>query len=148
MSPDHERSCVRPSWHHTWMKIAHTIAERSYDERLKVGAIIVSSDNTQILALGYNGNARGLPNVSDSDVPGGSGFIHAEANSLIKLDFNNPKKKIMYVTHSPCRQCAKMIVNANIDRIVYDQLYRDRSGIELLEQCGITTQLYSTCETC
>ena len=128
----------RPTWPETWMKIAMSIAERSYDPRLQVGTVIVSEDNTSMLACGYNGNASGLPNVPESLDPGMSGFIHAEANSLVKCDFNFPKKKHMYCTHSCCRSCAKLIINAGISVFVYNSLYRDSSGIQLLKDAGIT----------
>lgn len=127
----------RPSWPMTWMSVAKTMSERSYDPRLKVGAIVVSEDNTQMLSVGYNGNYKGGPNEHESTEPGQSGFIHAEVNALVKCDYNFPKKKHMYITHSPCRQCAKLIINAEISKVVYEQLYRDPSGIELLKSAGI-----------
>jgi dCMP deaminase len=124
------------------MSIAKSVAERSYDPRLKVGAIIVSDDNTRLLSLGYNGNYRGGPNVPDSVDPGQSGFIHAEVNCLIKCDYNFNRKKIMYLTHSPCTSCAKLIVNGDISNVVYDVEYRDLSGIDLLRSCGIGVTRY------
>lgn len=133
----------RHTWHQTWMNIAKTVAERSYDLRLKVGAIIVSDDNTRLLALGYNGNYRGGPHEPDSVDPGCSGFIHAEVNALIKCDYNFNRKKIMYLTHSPCQQCAKLIVNANISEIVYDKEYRDNSGLTILRTCGLSVNRFS-----
>lgn len=134
----------RPNWHQTWMSIAKVVAERSYDPRLKVGAIIVSDDNTRLLSLGYNGNYRGGPNVPDSIDPGKSGFVHAEVNALIKCDYNYNRKKIMYLTHSPCIQCAKLIVNANISEVLYDIEYRDPTGIKILESCNIVVNRYNT----
>jgi dCMP deaminase len=89
------------------------------------------------LALGYNGDHAGGPNSRESEVPGESGFIHAEVNALIKLDYNNPKKKIMYVSMSPCKMCAKSIINAGISEVVYRDDYRDSSGIVLLQYAGI-----------
>jgi dCMP deaminase len=127
----------RPTWPETWMQVAKTMAERSYDPRLKVGAIIVSADNTQMLSVGYNGNYKGGPHLHESTEPGKSGFIHAEINALVKCDFNFGKKKHMYVTHSPCRDCAKLIINAEIARVVYDIPYRDPSGLDLLRSVGI-----------
>ena len=132
----------RPTWHQTWMNIARTIAERSYDPRLKVGAIIVSDDNTRLLSLGYNGNYKGGPNIPDSTDPGQSGFIHAEVNALIKCDYNYNRKKLMYLTHSPCVQCAKLIVNAGISTLIYDLDYRDPTGLEILRTCGIEVNRY------
>jgi len=119
------------------MTVARTIAERSYDPRLKVGAIIVSCDNTQVLSLGYNGNYRGGPHEHESPEPGKSGFIHAEVNALVKCDFNFPKSKHMYVTHSPCRDCAKLIINAGIVQVVYGLPYRDLSSLQLLQEAGV-----------
>lgn len=127
----------RPSWPETWMSIAHHIAQRSYDPSLKVGAVVVAEDNSQMLSLGYNGNYRGGPHHRESEQPGQSGFIHAEVNALVKCDFNFPKKKHMYLTHSPCRACAKLIVNAEISSVVYDIQYRDTSGLEILTSVGI-----------
>ena len=133
----------RPSWDETWMNIARTVAERSYDPRLKVGAIIVSKDNTRLLSLGYNGNYRGGPNLPDSLDPGQSGFIHAEMNALVKCDYNFNQDKIMYLTHSPCIQCAKLIINANVSKIVYETEYRNTEGIRIIESCGIDVIRFS-----
>lgn len=127
----------RPVWPMTWMSVARTMSERSCDPRLKVGAIVVSEDNTQMLSVGYNGNYKGGPNEHESLEPGQSGFIHAEINALVKCDYNFPKKKHMYITHSPCRQCAKLIINAEIAKVIYGELYRDPSGIDLLKSAGI-----------
>lgn len=132
----------RPSWHQTWMNIARTVAERSYDPRLKVGAIVVSDDNARLLSLGYNGNYRGGPNSPDSSDPGQSGFIHAEVNAIVKCDYNFNKKKIMYLTHSPCVQCAKLIVNAGINSVIYDLEYRDTSGLAILKTCDVEVYRY------
>lgn len=128
---------IRPTWHETWMDIAHLIAKRSYDPALQVGAVIVSDDNSQMLSMGYNGNYKGGPHERESPDPGMSGFIHAEVNALVKCDFNFHKKKHMYLTHSPCRACAKLIVNAEIEQVIYDKKYRDVSGIEILTSVGI-----------
>ena len=127
----------RPTWDATWMGICHSIAQRSPDPSHKVGAIIITDDNTQMLALGYNGDHAGGSNVRESDEPGMSGFLHAEINALIKCDFNTAKRKVMYVTLSPCRMCAKAIVNARIDEVVYSEAYRDTSGIDLLIGAGV-----------
>jgi dCMP deaminase len=127
----------RPTWPQVWMKIAWNISERSYDPRLKVGAIVVSDDNTRLLSLGYNGNYRGGPNEAESDQPGQSGMIHAEVNALIKCDYNFNRKKIMYLTHAPCVSCAKLIVNADISSVIYDFEYRDMSGLKILRNSGI-----------
>ena len=131
----------RPSWPETWMTVAREIAKRSYDPRLRVGCVVVPEDNTGILALGYNGNARGLPNEAESLEPGQSGMIHAEQNALVKCPFHYPVAKHIYSTHSMCRQCAKLVINAGIKRVVYGELYRDPSGLDLLRQAGV--QVYT-----
>ena len=109
---------MRPKWDEIWMDFAGNIARRSPDPNFKVGCCIVSQDNCQVLAIGYNGDHKGGTNERESLEPGGSGFIHAEINALIKLDYNNPKKKTLYITLSPCKQCAKAIINGGIDRVV------------------------------
>ena len=133
---------TRPSWDEVWMNIAKEVSRRSPDDKFKVGTIIVTSDNTQVLSLGYNGDHAGGPNIRESDEPGNSGFIHSEMNALIKLDFNNPKSKVMYVTLAPCRMCAKAIVNAGIKKVVFAENDRDMSGIEVLKDAGIEVSKY------
>lgn len=128
---------MRPTWDQIWSDVVFTIAKRSPDPKFKVAAIVVTDDNTQLLSLGYNGDHAGGPNCRESDDPGESGFLHAEVNALIKLDFNSPKRKKMYVSLSPCKMCAKAIVNARIDEVVYIDDYRDLSGVELLRYAGI-----------
>ena len=128
---------MRVTWDELWSQMADLISRRSYDPRNQVGAIVVTDDNTQVLSVGYNGNYSGGPNEVESDVPGESGMIHAEINALLKMDYNNPKKKIMYVTLSPCRMCAKALVNAGISSVRYSQEYRDTAGLEILKSAGI-----------
>ena len=128
---------LRPSWEKIWMEFANSIARRSCDPRRQVGAVIVTEDNTQVLSVGYNGNYAGGPNTVESKNPGESGFIHAEINALLKLDYNNPKRKTMYITLSPCRMCAKAIINSGISEVIYSNEYRDSSGVEILNNSGI-----------
>lgn len=126
------------SWNEVWATFANTISQRSSDTKLKVGAVIVPFDNTGVLSLGYNGDEKGGSNARESECSGNSGFIHAEINALIKLDFNNPKPKKMYITHSPCRMCAKAIINADIKEVFYvEEFHSDLSGISLLIDYGI-----------
>jgi len=132
----------RPTWDQVWMETAKILSRRSVDPRFQVGAVIVTEDNTQVLAVGYNGDHRGGPNEVESKEPGQSGFIHAEINALIKCDFNHPKGKKMYLTLSPCRQCAKAIINGGIREVIYLEEYRDRSGTKLLEGAGVHTRQY------
>jgi len=128
----------RPEWDKIWIDFAHSIARRSVDEKHKVGSIIVNSENTQVLSIGYNGDQKGGPNKRESMSIGDSGFIHAEINALIKLDYNNPCKKKMYLTLSPCEVCAKAIVNADIDEVIFNKLYGDGCpGLDILINAGI-----------
>ena len=127
----------RPSWNKVWMTMAETIAQRSHHSTFKVGALIVTSDNTQVLSLGYNGNAAGMSNVPHSEAPGCSGLLHAEINALLKLDYNNPKDKIMYLTLSPCENCAIAIINSGIKKVFYKKKYRNLNGIKLLEEAKV-----------
>lgn len=132
----------RPTWDQIWMKVAETIALRSHHPEYKVGAVIVSSDNTQVLSLGYNGNAAGMSNEPDSIKPGESGLLHAEINALLKLDYNNPKDKVLYLTLMPCEYCAKAIVNSGIKKVVYKDEYRCKKGVEILNAQNILTYRY------
>lgn len=131
----------RPSWDEIWMEFAHSIAKRSYDPRYRVGAVIVTDDNTQVLSVGYNGNYAGGPNQVESAIPGESGMIHAEINALLKMDYNNPKRKKLYLTLSPCRMCSKAIANAGISEVFYSELYRDDSSLKILDKSQIKHKL-------
>lgn len=129
---------MRKHWDQIWSEFASSISDRSCDPKFKVGAVIVTDDNTQVLSVGYNGDQKGGSNQRESEDTGKSGFIHAEVNALIKMDYNNPKRKIMYVTHSPCSVCAKCIINANVSEVVYLNLYKkDTKGIEILKNSNI-----------
>jgi dCMP deaminase len=132
----------RPSWDQVWMETATVISKRSVDPRFQVGTVIVTHDNTQVLSVGYNGDHKGGSNEVESCEPGQSGFLHAEVNALIKCDYNHPKAKKMYLTLSPCRQCAKLIINGGISEVIYSEEYRDVSGIKLLNEMGIITRQY------
>ena len=107
-----------------YLSIAHTIAELSVDEKVRVGCIIVRGG--QILSQGWNGTASGMPNhtrdASGNTLPG---VIHSEANALMKLAKNGGGSDgaTIYCTHSPCYDCAKLILQAGIKRVVYSELY-------------------------
>ena len=137
------KNISRPSWDTIWMSMAETIAQRSHHSTFKVGALIVTSDNTQVLSLGYNGNATGLSNVPQSEEPGRSGLLHAEINALLKLDYNNPKDKVMYLTLSPCTNCAIAVINSGIKKVVYKTKYRDDTGINMLAEAGIRVEQFN-----
>lgn len=123
------------------MRMAEELAKRSTCARNQVGSVITTGDLTQVLGVGYNGNARGLPNACDSDEPGRCGCLHSEANALIKAGAQTPEK-LMFVTVSPCVMCAKMIVNSNVRRVYYRAAYRDAGGLEVLERAGVEAIRY------
>lgn len=124
-----------------YMRMAEELSKRSTCARNRVGSVIANSDLTQVLGIGYNGNAKGLPNRCDGTEPGRCGCIHSEANALIKAGAN-VAGKVMFVSHSPCVMCAKMIVNSNVAKVYYRTAYRDPAGVAVLEQGGVEVHLY------
>ncbi len=124
-----------------YMRMAEELAKRSTCLRTQVGSVITTADLTQVLGIGYNGNARGLPNTCDSDEPGRCGCLHAETNAVIKAGATIPDK-VMFVTISPCVMCAKMIVNANVTRVYYRSGYRDPAGVDVLRRGGVEVAAY------
>ena len=129
---------MRPDWDTIWSDFAEIISQRSVDSKYKVGAIVVNEENTQVLSIGYNGDQKGGPNKRQSCETGKSGFIHAEINALIKMDYNNPCNKKMYLTLSPCEVCAKAIVNSGIKEVIYQKIYLDgQPGLDILINAGI-----------
>lgn len=118
------------------MGTAKLLSQRSTCARLAVGAVVTDSRILQVLGVGYNGNGRGLPNRCDGDEPGRCGCVHAEANALLKAPGTIPGK-VLFTTRSPCAACAKLILNAGVSRVFYDEAYRDETGIEILKLGGI-----------
>lgn len=125
------------------MRMAEELAKRSTCARTQVGSVITTADLTQVLGIGYNGNARGLPNGCDSPEPGRCGCIHSEQNCLIKAGAAVPDK-VMFVTISPCVMCAKMIVNSGVRRVYYRAAYRDPAGLDVLQQADVDAVLYGS----
>ena len=130
----------RPSWDQIWSEFADMISQRSVDPKHKVGVVIVTDDNTQVLSVGYNGDQKGGPNCRESLERGHSGFIHAEINALIKCDYNHPKRKKMYMTLSPCDVCAKAIINAGISEVIYTEVYPASNGINILKKASVVVR--------
>ena len=123
-----------------YLRMANIWAENSYCERRKVGALIVK--DKMIISDGYNGTPSGFENVCENE----DGFtkpyvLHAEANAITKIarSNNNSNGATMYVTASPCIECAKLIIQSGIKRVVYGEKYRLTDGIDLLERAGIET---------
>jgi dCMP deaminase len=135
-----ERS--RPALVEIFGQFARLVATRSTCNRLQVGSVITNGDFTRVLSIGYNGNARGLPNACDREEPGNCGCIHSEINALLKLDYAE-HEKVMFVTDSPCANCAKAIINAGIQRLYFIRRYRKSTGLDLLAQAGISSEQIS-----
>lgn len=114
-----------------FMRMAEVAALRSTCQRNRVGCVITDVEGMTVLAIGYNGNARGLPNKCDSTEPGECGCIHAEVNALIKAPFHQGNL-MLYSTASPCVDCAKLILNSRIRAVYYRTEYRLLEGVHLL----------------
>ncbi|MCB0366326.1 MAG: hypothetical protein H6624_06055 [Bdellovibrionaceae bacterium] len=131
----------RPSFQHLYMDLAHKLAERSTCKRLNVGTVITSVDFRKVLAVGYNGNATGLPNECDRDEAGNCGCLHSEENAVINCDSPRFIEKIVFVTHLPCTACAKRLINmGGVKKIYFAQDYRCRKSLEILTQVGIEVE--------
>jgi dCMP deaminase len=129
---------IRPSFSQIYMNLAATLAQRSTCSRLQVGTVITSTDYRKVLAIGYNGNATGLANHCDRDEPGNCGCLHSEENAVINCDAPRMIEKLVFVTHLPCVQCAKRLINlGNVKKVHYGQDYRIRDSVKLLESLGI-----------
>jgi len=121
-----------------YMVMAMTIAKASYSERLKVGAIIVTKEG--IVVPGYNGTNAGQENCcEDEDGKTKANVRHAEMNAILKLSNStlSGKGAVLYVTHSPCAQCANMIVGLGIKTVYYRKAYRSDEGIKSLTKQGV-----------
>ncbi|MFL1682437.1 deoxycytidylate deaminase [Coprobacter secundus] len=121
-----------------YIKMALIWAENSYCKRRKVGALIVKEK--MIISDGYNGTPAGFENIcEDEDNHTFPYVLHAEANAITKVARSNNSSEgaTLYVTSSPCIECAKLIIQAGIRRVVFSEHYRLHDGIDLLEQAGI-----------
>jgi len=124
-----------------YMRMAEELAKRSSCARLQVGTVLTDPELENVVAIGYNGNARGFPNQCDSTEPGRCGCIHSEQNALVKAP--GLVDKVAFVTASPCVMCAKLMVQAKVRWVFFRTAYRDRSGIEVLERGGVTPVHYT-----
>lgn len=125
-----------------YLRMARIWAENSYCLRRKVGALVVKEK--MIISDGYNGTPSGFENVcEDENNVTKSYVLHAEANAITKLarSSNNSEGATLYVTASPCIECAKLIIQAGIKRVVYGESYRLDEGIKLLQRAGIEVVL-------
>lgn len=146
---------TRISWDEYFMEMAELASKRSTCNRRHVGAVIVK--NNQVLATGYNGAPKGLPNCIDMgecirqklNIPSGERHelcraVHAEANAITQCAANGVSciGSTIYITHSPCTMCTKQIINAGIVRIVAKKMYSDEMAKEMIEQSDIVFELY------
>lgn len=121
-----------------YVRMASIWAENSYCIRRKVGALIVK--NKMIISDGYNGTPSGFENVCEDENNITKPYVlHAEANAITKIarSNNSSDEATMYVTTSPCIECAKLIIQAGIKRVVYSEQYRLEDGLDLLKRANI-----------
>lgn len=121
-----------------YLRMATIWAENSYCQRRRVGAIIVKEQT--IISDGYNGTPAGFENVcEDPDGHTKPYVLHAEANAITKLarSNNSGQDATLYITASPCIECAKLIIQTGINRVVFNELYRLSDGIDLLRRAGV-----------
>lgn len=123
------------------MRTALMLAERSTCKRLKVGTVITTTDFRKVVSVGYNGNASGLPNVCDRDEPGNCGCLHSEENAVINCDSPRHVDKVVFVSHLPCVQCAKRLINlGNVKKVYYANDYRIKDSLEVLRGVAIDVE--------
>ena len=133
---------TRPSFEEIYLQVAVRLSERSTCRRLHVGCVITSTDFRYVYGTGYNGNASGLANDCDSDVPGSCGCLHGECNAIINCQAPRTAPKVVFCTNLPCKNCAKMLINlGGVERILYKDDYRIRDSVEIFKAAGI--KLYS-----
>lgn len=122
----------------SYLEMARVWAANSYCVRRQVGALIVK--NKMIISDGYNGTPSGFENVCEDEEGKTKAYVlHAEANAITKVakSGNSSDGATLYVTAAPCLECAKLIIQAGIKRVVYQDDYRVRDGVDLLERAGI-----------
>lgn len=130
-----------------YMDIAKRVAEMSYAKRLQVGSVIVKDGN--IISFGWNGTPSGWDNSCENFIGHGIDgepvlktrpeVIHAESNAITKLakSNNGGNNADMFITHGPCIECSKLILQSGIKRVFYGAQYRDDSGINFLQKSGV-----------
>ena len=124
-----------------YLEMAAIWARNSYCKRRQVGALIVK--DRMIISDGYNGTPSGFENICEGDNGVTKPYVlHAEANAITKVakSGNSSEGATLYVTASPCIECAKLIIQAGIRRVVYKDEYRLTDGIDLLKEAGIEVE--------
>ena len=128
-----------------YLQMAAIWAQNSYCKRRQVGALLVK--DKMIISDGYNGTPAGFENVCEDDSYVTKPYVlHAEANAITKIarSGNNSDGSTLYVTDSPCIECAKLIIQAGIRRVIYSREYRLTDGVDLLRRAGIEVELIKT----
>ena len=126
---------------HSYLKMAAIWAQNSYCKRRQVGALIVK--DRMIISDGYNGTPSGFENICEDENGVTKPYVlHAEANAITKVakSGNSSQGSTLYVTASPCLECAKLIIQAGITRVVYRDEYRLTVGVDLLRKAGIEVE--------
>lgn len=121
-----------------YLRMAAIWAENSYCKRRQVGALLVKGQ--MIISDGFNGTPAGFENVCETPEGVTKPYVlHAEANAITKVarSNNSSQGSTLYVTASPCLECAKLIIQAGITRVVYNELYRITDGLDLLTRAGV-----------
>ena len=123
-----------------YLRMARIWAENSYCKRRQVGALVVK--DKMIISDGYNGTPSGFENVCEDNNVTKPYVLHAEANAITKLarSSNNSEGSTLYVTASPCIECAKLIIQSGIKRVVYAEKYRLDHAIKLMQRAGIKVE--------
>lgn len=134
-TPEEVRAMTKlEKFDNTYLNIAREISGLSHCERAKVGAVIVKDGN--IIAFGYNGTPAGMDNCCERDNVTKPEVIHAEMNAILKAARSgySVDGSTLYLTLSPCTECAKLILQSGIKRVVYRDQYRKTDGIDFLNQ--------------
>ncbi|WP_116790439.1 deoxycytidylate deaminase [Flavobacterium psychrotrophum] len=121
-----------------YLRIAREWGQLSYCKRKKVGAIIVK--DRMIISDGYNGTPSGFENCCEDDENVTKWYVlHAEANAILKVarSTQSCEGATLYITMSPCKDCSKLIHQAGIKRVVFQNMYKDSSGVDFLEKAGV-----------
>ncbi len=130
-----------------YLQMAHIWAQNSYCKRRQVGALLVK--DKMIISDGYNGTPSGFENICEDEQGNTKPYVlHAEANAITKIakSANSSKGATMYVTAAPCIECAKLIIQSGIVRVVYSDMYRLEDGKRLLEKAGIEMVYIPDCQ--
>ncbi|MBP5994842.1 MAG: dCMP deaminase family protein [Crocinitomicaceae bacterium] len=130
-----------------YLRLALSWAQLSHCARKKVGAIIVK--DSIIISDGYNGTPAGFDNCCENEEGNTHWYVlHAEANAILKVarSSNNCKDATLYLTHSPCKDCSKLVLQSGITRLVYQEAYKDTSGIDFLKNAGLEVVQLENCD--